>query len=416
MRFTATHVSGLKGKGKQYELFENTGERGAGRLGVRVLASGNKMFIYRYFKNGMRKYITLGRYSNNFSLALARSIAVNYGDILKLGLDPLVEIETKKQAEQAILQEEARSGSVQQLFDSYIEDMKKRGRRTYKRVKQQLEQNTFPVISSETKAKNVTIFQIVEIIAVLIERGALVESNRVRSALHAAFQFGMLHDNDPAYRCKHSTFGLKFNPVSSIPKQTHAEKVGENFLSLQEVRALLKRLPGESDLDFNVVMLLALCFHTAGQRPYELVSSRWDAIDWNNCILEIVPEVSKTRNAHFVPLSNSAIIVLKTLKMIESNSEYIFAHRTDVNKHYLTQSFSHALKKFIVKSEIRPFVPRDIRRTAKTLMGEIGISKEIRDKLQNHSLQDVSSKHYDRYDYMKEKREAIEIWEQSLLL
>lgn len=56
------------------------------------------------------------------------------------------------------------------------------------------------------------------------------------------------------------------------------------------------------------------------------------------------------------------------------------------------------------------FVPRDIRRTVKTRMGEIGISKEIRDRIANHAFTDVSSKHYDRYDYLTEKREALEIW------
>jgi hypothetical protein len=47
-------------------------------------------------------------------------------------------------------------------------------------------------------------------------------------------------------------------------------------------------------------------------------------------------------------------------------------------------------------------------------MGEAGISKEIRDRIQNHALNDVSSKHYDRYDYLTEKRRALEIWEDRI--
>ena len=52
---------------------------------------------------------------------------------------------------------------------------------------------------------------------------------------------------------------------------------------------------------------------------------------------------------------------------------------------------------------------------AKTLIGEVGLSKSIRDRLQNHALNDVSSKHYDRYDYLPEKRKALELWESKLL-
>ncbi|MEL7287582.1 MAG: hypothetical protein AAGJ57_09245, partial [Pseudomonadota bacterium] len=38
-----------------------------------------------------------------------------------------------------------------------------------------------------------------------------------------------------------------------------------------------------------------------------------------------------------------------------------------------------------------------------------------RDRLQNHALNDVSSKHYDRYEYLSEKRHALELWEAKLL-
>jgi|TARA_Y200000002_G_scaffold360288_1_gene345434 hypothetical protein len=48
-------------------------------------------------------------------------------------------------------------------------------------------------------------------------------------------------------------------------------------------------------------------------------------------------------------------------------------------------------------------------------MGSIGISKELRDRIQNHSFNDVSSKHYDRWEYLPEKRKALEAWEQWCL-
>lgn len=49
-------------------------------------------------------------------------------------------------------------------------------------------------------------------------------------------------------------------------------------------------------------------------------------------------------------------------------------------------------------------------------MGELGIAKDLRDRLQNHALNDVSSKHYDRYEYLPEKRRALELWERRLLI
>lgn len=46
-----------------------------------------------------------------------------------------------------------------------------------------------------------------------------------------------------------------------------------------------------------------------------------------------------------------------------------------------------------------------------TLARQAGISKELRDRLQNHTLQDVSSKSYDRWNYMPDKRAAMDVWD-----
>jgi integrase len=76
--------------------------------------------------------------------------------------------------------------------------------------------------------------------------------------------------------------------------------------------------------------------------------------------------------------------------------------------------FSLAITRLLTTVSIAKFVPRDLRRTFKTLTGKAGISKEVRDRLQNHALTDVSSLHYDKYDYLKEKREAMDIWNDYL--
>ena len=65
-------------------------------------------------------------------------------------------------------------------------------------------------------------------------------------------------------------------------------------------------------------------------------------------------------------------------------------------------------------NKTKKFTPRDLRRTCKTLTGAAGLSKEIRDRLQGHALQDVSTRHYDRYDYLAEKRDAVQVWDDYL--
>jgi len=78
-------------------------------------------------------------------------------------------------------------------------------------------------------------------------------------------------------------------------------------------------------------------------------------------------------------------------------------------------TFSKQLGKMLLcDGGLERFVPRDLRRTVKTHMSRIGVLKEVRDRIQGHAMNDVASKHYDRYDYLKEKREGLEKWEREL--
>jgi integrase len=60
-----------------------------------------------------------------------------------------------------------------------------------------------------------------------------------------------------------------------------------------------------------ISQLLNLCVYTGGQRPHELVSSRWDAVNWEEKTLLVVAGVSKNKRDHLVPLTDSALEILK---------------------------------------------------------------------------------------------------------
>jgi hypothetical protein len=71
----------------------------------------------------------------------------------------------------------------------------------------------------------------------------------------------------------------------------------------------------------------------------------------------------------------------------------------------------YALMRRRRQRDVIPFVAnRDLRRTWKTLAGKAGLPKEIGDRIQNHAPKDVSSKSYDRWTYMPEKRAGMEKW------
>ncbi|MEZ8401459.1 tyrosine-type recombinase/integrase [Vibrio splendidus] len=416
MPLTQKEITGLKPKSSAYYVWDAAGARGTGSLGVKVSSTKTKTFYYRYYKDKQRKFISLGEFPT-LTLAEAREQAKGFGLMLKQGIDPKEHITDSKREQEKAKQEESRKGSLKQLFEAYVAQMEKDGKRTYKAVLASLEKEAYPHIPPATKAKDVTRDDIVFVLAAMIRRGAKTQSNRVRSYLMAAFTYGLSHDNDPANFIDEAKFGLDINPVTGIPKQKDAERVGENYLKMDEVIMLIDDLNNEYQrfkMGESIRHLILLCLFTGGQRPYELAASKWEAIDWQQKTLLITPDISKNKRPHLLPLTDSSLVILDRQRF-NNDSEFIFPHRLHSGNHIRLDSLSQGVERYrSATPNIKPFTPRDLRRTCKTLMGEIGISKSLRDRLQNHALNDVSSKHYDRYDYLPEKRRALEAWEQKL--
>ena len=413
---THPQVIALKTTGKRYEAYRDTGERGKGRLGVEVSSTGTKRWLYRYFIQGKRQFIRLGFVSDDYVMTMAEDNCKEFADWLSQGRDPKQVIEERDTREQVEREAKAKKGSIEQLFKAYTDQMKADGKRTYEAVLKSLEKEVYTIIPKETKANQVEAQAISDVLSVMIDRGAGVQSNRVRSYMVAAFNYGLKHDLNPEQSYTGLKFGLSINPAQSVPRKGNAEKVGENWLPINEVIEVLAAISDVDRVGAGTSALLKLCFHTGGQRPYELIASRWESINWEAQTLLIASDVSKNKREHLVPLTDSAIGILKALESDSKESPFIFPKSTNKNEHLRTDSFSKAIARYReAYPEAKAFVARDIRRTCKTLMGELGVSKELRDRLQNHALNDVSSKHYDRYDYLPEKREALRKWEAKLI-
>jgi integrase len=144
-----------------------------------------------------------------------------------------------------------------------------------------------------------------------------------------------------------------------------------------------------------------------GQRVEEITRLHVD--QWNST--ERIIDWSKTKNSkpHAIPVPSLAAELINSIKPNEYG--WFFPSAIDGRR-----PVSHGtLYSFMWRQRDRGVIPvvtnRDLRRTWKTLAGKAGISKEVRDRIQNHALQDVSSKSYDRWSYMPEKRAAMKKWD-----
>jgi integrase len=391
--------------------------RGMGSLILQVNKSGTGIFRFSQKKDNKRSFIVIGKYCKNgtsgVTLSEARKKFYELGKLAKGGHDVKATL-----AEELALKEKAKEiensrGTFGALIDSYIYSMKAEGKRTWNRVLYSIEKDVYPNISPEQIAATVDESQVITLLAEMINRGAVTQSNRVRSYLHTAFEVGIDHDKDPAKRHTETLFDLKNNPVAYIPKQKSAERIGTRFLSEIELKRLLKLLDKNENISEFSANLIKLCIYSGGQRPYELLTIKPDKVDFKNKVLEIPPEYSKNKRAHLLPLTETIFTLLKWFhdQGDQKQAKFLIYKKTNVEEHFRTDSLSTAIARFNHKNDFDKFIPRDIRRTCKTLMGSIRISKETRDRIQNHAFQDVSSKHYDKWQYLPEKREALEDWE-----
>jgi len=123
-----------------------------------------------------------------------------------------------------------------------------------------------------------------------------------------------------------------------------------------------------------------------------------------------------------MPESSLDFSFVTTLSLIiykDKTTIYPFAggsHGNSKDKHIRPDSLPLAISRYRDEHRGTNFKAADIRRACKTLMARHRINKEVRDHIHNHSLNDISTKHYDRHDYLEEKRMAMKQWNDILSL
>lgn len=428
MAFTTKHLDSLKPKAKPYREFEG-GQRPG--FGVQVSSGGKITFIYFYREPvaNKQRVMTLGSYCGidrhgdaKYGGITLKEAAALYADARRIreeGRDPQIirdEMLAREQANwRAELERqrlEAAKGSIRQLFDAYTAHLQADGKRSWVEVGRALAGNVYPVIQETTKAKDVTPGDIKAVLAEMIRRNVMVAANRVRAYLSAAFTFGIEWDNDPNRHFEPLRFGITVNPVRDVPKPQKSEKARERALSAAEAGQVWQALDYAA-FHPRTVAAVRLLFALGGQRVEEVLGLHAGDVDFANRLVTL--RDTKNGCTHVVPFGDVAAPILQG-RMADTNPSGALFGKVrgkagGVIDHY---TLSHAVKKLCQRTGMEPFVPKDIRRTVKTLMGMAGIRKEDRDRFQNHALNDVSSKYYDRYDYLAEKRQVMAVWDAYL--
>lgn len=384
---------------------KDTGPRGGGRLALQVRPGATMPtaeWYAVYYRQERRQQLKLGTYPA-LSLAAAReAFRRDYEPIIAAGLDP-------RAARQEAALQRRQAGTVEVLFRAYIEHIKALGLRSwpeYERALLTLSYNAADGLGRNRLACDIQPAEVAAHLGTIYRRGARSHADHVRSYMHAAFEWGLRADHD--YRQHHAAeafrWGLKMNPVSAVPRDTEASQAGERTLSPDELRAFWRWLEGRH-CHASAVLRLQI---VTGQRVQMLCLLGPRHFNATEELIEWPAEEMKNRTPHVLPLPRLAVFILAGL---QANFAGRYFPQPRNPERWVTHfTVSDLCRAYCAEAGIEPFTPRDIRRTWKTLTGLAGIDKEMRDRLQHHAMRDVGSRHYDRYSYLREKRQAMAIW------
>jgi integrase len=375
------HIQKAIRAGTNTQLSDGSG-RGTGRL-VLIIRNSSAVWYAQQWLNGRKRMRKLGRYPA-LSLAQARDrFESDFSETIAIRSD--IRIAT-----------DAQPGTLRDLLDGYIGHLTRQGKHRAAKETGYAFARVLAHMDERMLARDVQPQHIVNVLRPIHQSGAASMADHLRGYISAAFTWGLKNEND--YRTdKPRTFRLSTNPCAPIPV---AEKVaGNRFLSVQELRTFWYWLHERECHARTVLRMMIL----TGQRIEMLCEIRADMFD-GECVFW---PTTKTGKPHLLPLPRQAVYILRST---EPNEHGWFFPRLFLPERPLGDDRVLDVVRRYRRTGVEHFVPRDIRRTWKTLAGKAGLTKVERDLIQCHSIGDVSSRHYDRYEYVNEKRQAMERW------
>ena len=347
-------------------------------FGVRVSPRGKKTFFLMYRAGGERRRLKLGEFPR-ISLAEARREATaKLGDLAR-GIDPAERRDAVRESE-----------TFAEVAEQYLSLWAKREKRSWMEDQRILERDVLPALG-KTKAREVTKKDILQVLDTLVRRKAPIAANRTRAVISRVLSWAVERDI------------VEVNVCAAVAKPA-AERKRTRFLSEVEICALWWALDEELPVIESAFRLLLL----TAQRTVEVRLMSVSQIlgnDW-----QIPGTITKNKKPHMVPLSRQALDVVRA--QTAEGSDLVLSSPRKSGQPLSEAALGHVARRLCRRLGFK-FTPHDLRRTATTHMGKLGSDRFVRGRILNHSDQSVTGV-YDLYEYLPEKREALQHWADHL--
>lgn len=454
-KWTALELKAIPSAWKGDTLADGGGLSGE----VRTAADGAVSIHWRYgFKwEGRKAWHYCGTWPA-VSLEAIRTQRDKARDLVREGVNPndnakAERIEAQAKVE-ATLAEAARQAAESMTFDAMFEAWMADGvaradgnaelRRTF-------EKDVLPVLGA-TPVRTITDAHLRDVLRkVGRERGRGRTAERMLTEVRQLFRWaikrqpwhGLMREGNPADLVE----------TAQVVPAGYEPGIRDRTLSAKEIRELrgifstmqadyeaaADRRTATRPVQRETQIALWLCLGTAC-RIGELLMARWEHVDLETGEWLVPKENTKTKTEWRVYLSDFALRQFKALHELTGGSEWCFPARAigrqregalPAETHVCVKSISKQVgdrqtrfkqrsgpmkhrrnddSLVLADGEKGEWTPHDLRRTAATMMQELGVLPDIIDRCQNHVLAGSKvRRHYMHHDYAKEKREAWQL-------
>ena len=378
MMLTQATIKALKPTERQYKVSDSAG------LYLLVTPKGGQYWRYKYRYQRVEKLLALGTWPRT-SLKDARSKRDDARKLLDQKIDPSAQRQAEKQSS---------SDTFRAFADEWLNKQKARlAESTYTRNKQVLEL-LYPKLGKRP-VSTIQPPELLQALRAIESRGAHETAKRCCQIAGRVFRYAI------------SIGKATQNPAADLSGALTPPNVRHRS-AITEPRAfggLLRTIDayGGEPTTRAALQLLALLF----TRPSELRLAQWSEFDLDRASWVIPAGRMKMKREHRVPLSESAVRILRELREITGDQKLVFPGLRP-SRPISENTMNYALRNMGIGPD--QHTAHGFRSSASTLLHELGYPPEVIELQLAHAQRSQVAAAYNRSARLSEREEMMQNW------
>lgn len=373
-------IRALKPQEKEYRVPDGD------RLYLCVTPGGSKIWRMDYAINGKKSSKSIGKYPE-VSLRDARIKRDEYKQQVHSGVKP---------------RDTTSDTTFKAITKEYLEHRHDLSEKYMLDIKSLLERNFNPLIG-DLDLDNITTAHMIEIFKGMEKRGVKTATKKAGSLVNRIFKYAvtMQYTNN--------------NPVASLDLTILLKKhTPNNFAHITDVSLLKELLQAIEEYNGDLFTKTALRFMPyAFVRPANIRAATWDEFDEYHKTWIIPAAKMKMKRDHIVPLTDSMIKILDSVK--NNNSEFLFPSPQSTKRQLSENTLNVALKRLGFKDIM---TSHGFRHTASTILHENihrhGVQSDVIEMQLAHVEKSNVKGVYNKALYMEERVRLMQWWSDFL--